>query len=308
MIFLKNIIILTGPTGIGKTEISLEIAKKLNTEIISADSMQIYKKMDIGTAKIDLKSTEIIHHMVDIINPEDNFSVKNFQQRAFIEIDNIHKKNKIPLIVGGTGLYINSIVYKLIFNEESNNDNLRNELNLICEEKGLQFLYEYLKSLDIEVANKIEKNNKNRVIRAIEIIKSGNKIGNDFREENKDYNFIFIGLNMNRQKLYDKINSRVDNMIKLGLIDEVRKLLDDGLPLESQSLKAIGYREVIDYFNNKTSYDEMVELIKRNSRRYAKRQLTWFRRDDRIKWFDREESNLIFKINSYIGERLGENL
>lgn len=305
---MKDIIILTGPTGIGKTEISLEIAKNFNAEIISSDSMQIYKKMNIGTAKIDLNSTDIIHHMIDIRFPSEEFSVKDFQEKAFEEIEKIHKKNKIPLIVGGTGLYINSIVYKLSFVEENKDNNLRDYLNNLYEEKGIDYIYEQLIKLDKETAKKIDKKNKNRVIRAIEIIKSGNKKKDNFREENTDFNFIFIALNMDREKLYDRINNRVDKMIEYGLVDEVKSLIDEGVPLNSQSLKAIGYREVIDYLKNKIDYDDMITLIKRNSRRYAKRQLTWFRRDNRIAWFDREDKNLILKINNYIGERLGQNL
>ncbi len=301
---MENLVIITGPTGIGKTELSLDLAKKYRGEIISSDSMQIYKKLNIGTAKIDLDKTSIPHHMIDIIDPSDNFTVADFKNEAKKIITDINNRGGLPFLVGGTGLYINSLVYNLDFTETEPDYEYRDELREILEEEGSEFLYEKLQDQDRDMAEKIHKNNGQRIIRALEILKSGNKKGDNFRQENKDYNLIYIGLNMDRAKLYEKINQRVDKMIDLGLVDEVKNLLDEGLDKNSQSLKAIGYKEVIAYLDDEMNFDEMVDLIKKNSRHYAKRQLTWFRRDDRIKWFDRESDTLLLDIENYIESKL----
>lgn len=301
---MENLVIITGPTGIGKTELSLELAKKYKGEIISSDSMQIYKKLNIGTAKIDLNKTCIPHHMIDIIEPSDNFTVADFKNSAKKIITDINNRDGLPFLVGGTGLYINSLVYNLDFTETEPDYEYRDELREILEEEGSEFLYEKLQDQDRDMAEKIHKNNGQRIIRALEILKSGNKKGDNFREENKDYNLIYIGLNMDRAKLYEKINQRVDKMIDLGLVDEVKNLLDEGLDKNSQSLKAIGYKEVISYLDGEIDFYEMVDLIKKNSRHYAKRQLTWFRRDKRIKWFDRESDTILSDIENYIDSRL----
>lgn len=301
---MENLLIITGPTGIGKTELSLELAKKYKGEIISSDSMQIYKKLNIGTAKTDLNNTSIPHHMIDIVEPSDNFTVADFKNSAKRIITDINNRGGLPFLVGGTGLYINSLVYNLDFTETEPDYEYRDELREILEEEGSEFLYEKLQDQDRDMAEKIHKNNGQRIIRALEILKSGNKKGDNFREENKDYNLIYIGLNMDRAKLYEKINQRVDKMIDLGLVDEVKNLLDEGLDKNSQSLKAIGYKEVISYLDGEIDFDEMVDLIKKNSRHYAKRQLTWFRRDKRIKWFDRESDTILSDIENYIDSRL----
>lgn len=301
---MENLLIITGPTGIGKTEISLKLANKYKGEIISSDSMQIYKKLDIGTAKVDLDKTDIPHHMVDILEAHENFSVADFKFKAKEIISDINSRGGLPILVGGTGLYINSIVYNLDFTETKPDYEYRDELRKILEEKGSEFLYNKLFILNKDMAEKIHPNNGQRIIRALEILKSGNEKENNFRQENEDYNLIFIGLNMDRERLYERINSRVDKMIELGLVDEVRSLLDQGLDKNSQSLKAIGYKEVISYLEGEIEYSEMIDLIKKNSRHYAKRQLTWFRRDGRIKWFDRESDNLLEEIESYIDSKL----
>lgn len=301
---MENLIIITGPTGIGKTELSLELAKKYKGEIISCDSMQIYKKLNIGTAKIDLTETSIPHYMIDIVEPSDNFTVADFKNSAKKIITDINKRGGLPFLVGGTGLYINSLVYNLDFTETEPDYEYREKLINLLEKEGSEFLYKKLKKNDKSMAEKIHQNNGQRIIRALEILKSGNKKGDNFREKNNSYNLIYLGLNMDRTKLYEKINQRVDKMVDLGLVDEVKNLLDEGLDKNSQSLKAIGYKEVISYLDGEIDFDEMVDLIKKNSRHYAKRQLTWFRRDDRIKWFDRESDRILSDIENYIDSRL----
>ena len=301
---MEKLVIITGPTGIGKTEISLKLAKKYKGEIISSDSMQIYKKLDIGTAKLDLSKTTIPHYMIDVVEADENFSVAEFKNKSKKIISGINERGGIPFVVGGTGLYINSLVYNLDFTETEADYQYRNELNKILEKDGSEILYNKLLDLNSDMAEKIHKNNGQRIIRALEILKNGNEKGNNFRQENKDYNLVYIVLNMDRERLYDRINDRVDKMINLGLVEEVKGLLNDGIDKNSQSLKAIGYKEVISYLDNEIDYDEMVELIKKNSRHYAKRQLTWFRRDDRIKWFDRESENLLEDIENYIDSKL----
>lgn len=300
---MENLLILTGPTGIGKTELSLDLADKYNCEIISSDSMQIYKQMDIGTAKIDISNVNIDHHMIDIVNPDEDFTVADFKNIAKKTISEVNTRGKLPFMVGGTGLYINSIVYNLNFSNVPPDEEYRNYLENVIKEKGLTFAYNDLLEKDRDAALKIDKNNKKRIIRALEIIKySDGKETKNFREENNDYNLKMIGLNMDRARLYDKINNRVDIMIKNGLVEEVEDLLKKGYSKELNSMKAIGYKEIISYLENEISLEESIDLIKKNSRHYAKRQLTWFRRDKRIKWFDREEKNLEQNIIDYIGD------
>ena len=300
---MENLLILTGPTGIGKTELSLDLADKYNCEIISSDSMQIYKQMDIGTAKIDVSNVNIDHHMIDIVNPDEDFTVADFKNIAKKTISEVNTRGKLPFMVGGTGLYINSIVYNLNFSNVPPDEEYRNYLENVIKEKGLTFAYNDLLEKDRDAALKIDKNNKKRIIRALEIIKySDGKETKNFREENNDYNLKMIGLNMDRARLYDKINNRVDIMIKNGLVEEVEDLLKKGYSKELNSMKAIGYKEIISYLENEISLEESIDLIKKNSRHYAKRQLTWFRRDKRIKWFDREEKNLEQNIIDYIGD------
>lgn len=308
----ENAVLIVGPTGIGKTDLSVKLAKKMNTEIISADSMQIYKYMDIGTAKIKTDEMDgIFHHMIDIVNPDENFSVADFQKKALYNITTINEKNKIPIIVGGSGLYINSLIYDLDFATVANSTTLREKYLNILDEKGLDFLYDKLKNLDYIYAQKISRNNKHRIMRALEIIEStGKKISNNdnnFRKENENLNFIIIGLTQNREKLYEKINKRVDIMLENGLIEEVKNLLARYPNRDNISYKAIGYKEVIKYVDKKISLDEMKENLKKNSRRFAKRQFTWFNADKRIKWFDVNENkdDLVFKVLNEINIKFG---
>lgn len=302
---MKDVILIVGPTGVGKTKLSLILANKLKTEIISADSMQIYRGMDIGTAKVSREiQDDIKHYLIDVVNPDEEYNVSNFQEDAFQIIDNLLLKGQTPIVVGGTGLYINSLVYKLEFGNEEPNEEYRNKLWRIYEEKGSQALLDLLKSKDPDSLQTIHGNNIKRIIRAIEYnhttgLKYSEKNDN-FREENKDYNFHIYCLEEERSKLYERINHRVDEMIDEGLLKEVESLISK-YDNNSISFKGIGYKEVIDYLDNKTDYDEMLRLLKKNSRRLAKRQYTWFRRDNRINWIDIEKYGYDFeKIAEYI--------
>lgn len=298
-----NLLIIAGPTGVGKSELSIELAEKYNGEIISADSMQIYKKMDIGTAKVDYSNSNIKHHMLDIVDFNENFSVSDFQKKAKSLIKDINIRGKLPIVVGGTGLYINSLCYNLTFQNQAKDVEYRKELEDTAANKGIYYLYKKLEKIDPDSAKKIDPNNKNRIIRALEINKTSTKENNRLREENNDYNLLYICLYMDRKKLYDKINNRVDKMIKLGLIDETKDLIKDLDDYNFNSLKAIGYKEVISYLNSEISLDECIDLIKRNSRRYAKRQFTWFRRDERVIWINKDCDNWKEDIENLMGEK-----
>jgi tRNA dimethylallyltransferase len=288
------LIILTGQTAVGKTDLSIRLAKDLDANIISADSMQIYKYMDIGSAKITKEEMKnIAHYMIDEVDPSVEFSVSEFQTRANEYIKNIHSNKKTVLVTGGTGLYLNSLIYDMDFAKSDKNDSLREELQRELLENGIDYMYEKLKSLDENAANRIHKNNTKRVIRAIEVALSGEKM-NDFSTDlklNEKYNPIIIVLTRDRQHLYERINKRVDIMLENGLIDEVKKLLNKGYSKDLISMQGIGYKEIIKYLENIYTYDEAVEIIKRDSRRYAKRQLTWFRRYKDAKWYNLDEYN-----------------
>ena len=283
------IIILTGPTAVGKTDLSINLAKKINAEIISADSMQIYEYMDIGSAKVDFDEMDgIKHYLIDEVKPDYPFSVSEFQQRANRYIKQITDKGKKVIVTGGTGLYLNSLIYNMDFAKNDANNILRNQLAKELEEYGIDYMHNKLKELDEESANRIHKNNTKRVIRAIEVALSGNKM-NDFSSDlkfNENYEPIIIILNRDRQHLYERINKRVDIMFEKGLVDEVKNLLNLGYTKDMISMQGIGYKEIIKYLDKEYTFDETKEIIKRDSRRYAKRQLTWFRRYENAKWYD----------------------
>jgi len=286
------IIILTGPTAVGKTNLSIELAKDLNAEIISADSMQIYKYMDIGSAKVTKDEMQgVKHYLVDEVTPDYAFSVSEFQKRADKYIEKINSENKKVLVTGGTGLYLNSLIYNMDFAKSNANNELREKLRIELEENGIDYMHNKLKELDSEAAERIHKNNTKRVIRALEVCLSGEKM-NDFSNDlkfNEKYNPIIIVLNREREHLYERINKRVDIMMDNGLIDEVKNLLKMGYTKDMISMQGIGYKEIIKYLDGQYSLEEAIEIIKRDSRRYAKRQLTWFRRYDDAKWFNLDE-------------------
>ncbi|MEF9934847.1 MAG: tRNA (adenosine(37)-N6)-dimethylallyltransferase MiaA [Clostridium sp.] len=290
----KNLVIIAGPTASGKTSLSIEIAKRINGEIISADSMQVYKYMDIGTAKISEEEMDgIKHYMIDEVTPDVEFSVALFRERAGNYIDDIISRGKTPIVVGGTGLYINSLTYALDFSGREEDAEYRKQLEAIAEEKGNEYLHSMLKDVDEESYNRLYPNDIKRVIRALEVYKIKGKTISEIQRESKerdiDYNLSYFALNMDREKLYDRINQRVDIMFNKGLVEEVQKLLNMGYTEDMISMQAIGYKEVIDYLNGKMSLNEVIDYIKQSSRRYAKRQLTWFRKDKRIKWINTDE-------------------
>lgn len=308
-----NLVVLLGPTAVGKTSISIELAKKINGEIISADSMQIYKYMDIGTAKITKdEMDDIPHYMIDIIYPDEEFTVADFKKRASEYIRQINDRNNIPMIVGGTGLYINSIVYELKFARVKPNEKFRNKWNNIADKYGNQYIYEELKNADPLSAKRINVNDRKRIIRALEILHETGKpmsyYNKNFRKETEEYNLVMIGFTMDRAKLYSRINKRVDNMLEQGLIEEVKMLMDMGYTKDLVSMQGIGYKEVIDYLEGNIELNQMIEILKRNTRRFAKRQLTWFRRDNRIKWIDVDQFDSIDSISIYLADYILKSL
>lgn len=309
----EKLCIITGPTGIGKTSLSLELAKSLSGEIISSDSMQIYRHMNIGTAKIPpLEMDEIPHYLLDVVCPDEDFTVSDFKIKAKSLITDINERNKLPIVVGGTGLYINSLVYDLDFTKVVYNEDIRNKYNEIAQEKGLEYIHRILESIDPISAAKINMNDKKRVIRALEIYditkKPMSEYNKNFRKENEDYNLVMICLNMDRSKLYDRINTRVDDMIDEGLLEEVKLLLDMGYDPNSVALQGIGYKEIIMYLNKTSTFEDSINLIKQKSRNYAKRQLTWFRRDHRVKWIDVDEFEDFDSLKDFTKKHILENL
>ncbi|MBG9589114.1 tRNA (adenosine(37)-N6)-dimethylallyltransferase MiaA [Cytobacillus firmus] len=289
----EKLAVLIGPTAVGKTKLSILLAKRFNAEIISGDSMQIYKRMDIGTAKVKEEEMEgIPHHLIDIKNPEESFSAAEFQELVRSKITEITSRGKLPIIVGGTGLYIQSVIYDYQFSDAPSDEEFRKILEERAEREGNNVIYEELLEIDPESAEKIHPNNIRRVIRALEIYHCTGKTMSQYQEKQNPellYDMALIGLTMDRETLYDRINQRVDIMMQEGLLEEVRSLFDNGL-MDCQSIQAIGYKELYDYFNGRVSFEDAVENLKQNSRRYAKRQLTWFRNKMNVEWFDMSDS------------------
>lgn len=288
---MNKVIILLGPTGVGKTGASILLARALDTEIISADSMQIYKGMDIGTAKPSAKQREEVrHHMIDIVEASETYSVGRYIEEVVPVIDSLHKKGKIPIIVGGTGLYIKAIT-RGIFSGPSADWKLRDELNALEEEQAGS-LYSYLQELDPEAASKIMPSDTRRIIRAIEVcLKTKQAISELQKKLTRPlpYEFIKIGLTRDRKELYKIIEERVDEMIKAGLVDEVKNLIhpfSHSPGHQLSSMQAIGYKEIAMHLNDKIPFEEAVRLIKRNTKHYAKRQFTWFKKEEGIHWID----------------------
>ncbi|MEL3971222.1 tRNA (adenosine(37)-N6)-dimethylallyltransferase MiaA [Rossellomorea oryzaecorticis] len=305
-----KLIVLIGPTAVGKTRTSIQLAKTFDAEIISGDSMQIYKGMDIGTAKITEEEMEgIPHHLIDIKDPHESFSAAEFQQLVREKIAEIDSRGKMPMIVGGTGLYIQSVIFDYQFTDAPGDPEYRSRLEEKVEEKGIAPLFDHLQRVDPEAAKNIHPNNIRRVIRALEIFHCTGNTMTGYQQSQSDellYDTALIGLTMDREKLYNRINMRVDLMIDEGLIKEVKTLFDLGVR-DVQSVQAIGYKEIYEYLDGSISLDRAIENLKQNSRRYAKRQLTWFRNKMDVTWFDvTDESHqkIIKEISKFIAGKI----
>lgn len=280
----KPLIILTGPTAVGKTETSIQLAKSVGGEIISADSMQVYKGMDIGTAKIKKEEMQgVPHYMIDCFMPNEEFNVMIFQKLAKQYMEDIYKRGKIPIIVGGTGFYIQSVLYDIQFAEEQKPDDYRKQLELLLQKKGEIYIHDMLQKVDSASANAIHPNNTKRVIRALEYYHyTGERfsVHNEReRQKNSPYRFLYIVLDMERSVLYERINKRVEQMIEDGLLQEVRSLLEQGYDEKNVSMQGLGYKELIPALRGEYTMEEAVYRLKRDTRHFAKRQMTWFRRE-----------------------------
>ena len=298
--------VIAGPTASGKTALSIEIAKKYNGEIVSADSMQIYKYLDIGTAKPDMtERAGIIHHMMDIVDPSDGYSVAEYVKTAHNVIKTIREKNKNAIVTGGTGLYITSLVNDVDFRQDDSDIELRKELQNICEEKGIDYLMEELSKFDPVSAQRLHKNNTRRIIRAIEFYKMTGIPISKHQEETKKkisrYQPCMMAIKWDMDKLYERIEKRVDQMIEAGLEEEVKNLCEKGYTKQLLSMQAIGYKEMIDCLNGCCSLDDAIEKIKLATRHYAKRQMTWFRKDERISWIESTD-NIVKKAEEIMSE------
>ncbi|MGL5646302.1 MAG: tRNA (adenosine(37)-N6)-dimethylallyltransferase MiaA [Clostridium sp.] len=289
----EKILVIGGPTAVGKTDLSIQIAKALNGEIISADSMQIYKKMDIGSAKVTKEEMDgVTHYMIDIVEPTEEFTVAHYKELGDSIIKDILSRGKLPIIAGGTGLYINALTCNMDFTEGESDIAYRDKLKTIADTKGNLYLHEMLKDIDPISYKNIHMNNTKRVIRALEVYYltkqpfSSFDLGEKMYES--PYDIHYFVLTMDRDKLYERINKRVDTMIENGLIDECKSLMSLGLNESNQSMQGIGYKEILMYLNGKISFDQSIELIKKGSRNYAKRQLTWFRRDKRVNFLNKD--------------------
>ena len=290
----RPLIILTGPTAVGKTAASIGLAKAVGGEIISADSMQVYRHMDIGSAKITEEEMQgIPHYLVDVLDPEEAFNVVRFQEMAKAAMQKIHDNGHIPIVVGGTGFYIQALLYDIDFTENDSDFSFREELEKTAREKGTEYLHSLLKQADPEAAEQIHPHNIKRVIRALEFNrKTGQKISTHNEQERRKqspYEFAYFVLTDNREALYARIDRRVDKMMEQGLLEEVRALKDRGIARESVSMQGLGYKELLAYLDGEILLEEAVRIIKRDTRHFAKRQLTWFRRERDVIWIDRQE-------------------
>ncbi|NMB33988.1 MAG: tRNA (adenosine(37)-N6)-dimethylallyltransferase MiaA [Clostridium sp.] len=291
---MGNVIVIVGPTASGKTKLSIELAKKIDGEIISADSMQVYKFMDIGTAKPSNREKQgIKHYLINEITPDVEFSLARFKDLSLKYIDKILGKGKTPIVVGGTGLYINSLIFNLDFSDTICDWELRKKLTLEAQEKGNEYLHNKLRQIDPAAADKIHKNNVKRVVRAIEVYNYTNKPISVHQKESRKkppiHNFILLGIRMDRQRLYERINKRVDLMLEKGLISEVKGLVENGYDKNAIAMQGLGYKEILAYLRKELTLGEAVEILKRDTRRYAKRQITWFKRFQDIYWIDGDE-------------------
>ena len=297
----QPLIILTGPTASGKTALSVELAKRIGGEIISADSMQVYRYMDVGSAKVTIEEMDgVPHHLIDVLDPQDSFNVVTFQEMAKEAMKKIYANGHIPIVAGGTGFYIQALLYDIDFTDNDGDMEYRHHLEELAKEQGAEVLHSMLKEVDPPSAEAIHANNVKRVIRALEFYKKTGQRISDHNEEERQkespYNFAYYVLNMDRATLYDRIDLRVDKMIEAGLEEEVKQLKDMGCTRDMVSMQGLGYKEILDYLNGELSLEEAVYILKRDTRHFAKRQLTWFKREKDVTWvtqenfgFDREK-------------------
>ncbi|WP_377892184.1 tRNA (adenosine(37)-N6)-dimethylallyltransferase MiaA [Alkalihalobacillus sp. R86527] len=308
----QKLVTVLGPTAVGKTKTSIELAKALNGEVISGDSMQIYRGMDIGTAKVTESEMEgIPHHLIDIKDPTESFSAAEFQKLATNLVHDINERGKVPIIAGGTGLYVKAVTHQYSFSEVKEDEGYRKQLEKIADEEGPVVFHARLKEIDPISYESIHPNNIRRVIRALEVYHvTGEPVSasKDSQPENSPYQLVNVGLTMDRETLYNRINQRVDLMLSEGLLNEARILYEHGVK-DCQSIQAIGYKEIYRFIEGKVTYEDAVEELKQNSRRYAKRQLTWFRHQMDIDWFDMTENReeKIRKILHSVAGKLADN-
>ena len=305
-----KLIILAGPTASGKTAVSVDLAKRIGGEIISADSMQIYRGMDIGTAKVTADEMQgVKHYLINVSDPKEDFNIVKFQNMVKCSIEEIKKNGHIPILVGGTGFYIQSIIYDIKFDKEDDNGSIRKVLEEEYDKMGADFMYEKLKKIDSISAENIHKNNKKRIIRAIEYFLINNTLISEHnelqRKKTSPYDFRFFVLNPRRDILYDRINKRVDKMVEKGLVDEVKSLVERGLSIDNISMQGIGYKEIVEYLEGNIPLDKAVENIKQNTRHMAKRQVTWFKRERDVIYIDPFEFENNEKIVDYMVEKIG---
>lgn len=290
----KPLIVLTGPTAVGKTSLSISLAKAVNGEIISADSMQVYKGMDIGSAKIRKEEMQgVTHYLVDILEPEEEFHIVKFQELAKAAMEEIYAKGKIPILVGGTGFYIQAVTRDIDFTQAEQETSYREELEQLAKEKGAEYLHEKLREVDPKSAENIHANNVKRVIRALEFYHQNGTPISEHNEEQKQqtspYNLAYFVLTAPREILYERIDRRVDQMMKEGLLEEVKSLRERGCHRGMVSMQGLGYKEILAYLEGEYPLEEAVRILKRDTRHFAKRQLTWFRREQDVIWVDKEQ-------------------
>ena len=291
---MKDLIVLTGPTAVGKTSLSIMLAKEIGGEIISADSMQVYKYMDIGTAKVTKEEMcGIPHFLIDELEPDEEFNVTIFKNKVMKYIEEIRNRGHVPIIVGGTGFYIQSVIYDINFSEYGDDSNVRKKYEEMAETLGKRELHKRLSKVDKDYADSVSENNVKKVVRALSFYEmTGEKLSvhnTKERERTSPFDFTYFVLTMDRKKLYERIDKRVDLMFKMGLVDEVKSLMKKGYNKSMVSMQGIGYKEVIDYLNGEISMDECIDIIKRDTRHFAKRQLTWFKREKVVTYIDKEK-------------------
>lgn len=314
----KPLIIITGPTSVGKTDLSINIAKAVDGEIISADSMQVYRHMDIGTAKIKPEEMQgVPHHLIDCMEPSEEFNIFLFKEMAVQAIEEILSRGRMPVIVGGTGFYIQSVLKDVDFLQEEKDNGCREKLQQLAREHGNEFLHEMLREADPAAAEKIHANNVKRVIRALEYHQqTGKKISehNEAEEEKESpFDYLYFVINNDRKVLYERIEKRIDLMLEEGLVEEVKRLKDMGCTRDMVSMKGLGYKEILACLEGEISLSEAVYILKRDTRHFAKRQITWFKREKNVIWmnypdFDNDKAKMQAAMLKMIGEHYGNNL